>query len=111
MNPILSQRSPSTIVMLFIMHTCIISLCYKQMAYKLCKSYGTRVTCIEQALYSAQTMHTLKTVLSPEHCGGVVTQSAEPTHCNMSTTRLKRDLGTGDLCDNIGLVGVSRCST
>ena len=25
----------------------------------------------------------------------------------MSTTMLKRDLGTGDLCDNIGLVGVS----
>ena len=25
----------------------------------------------------------------------------------MSTTILKRDLGTGDLCDNIGLVGVS----
>ena len=24
----------------------------------------------------------------------------------MSTTMLKRDLGTGDLCDNIGLVGV-----
>ena len=41
------------------------------------------------------------------HCGGVVTQSAELTHCTMSTTMLKRDLGTGDLCDNIGLVGVS----
>ena len=25
----------------------------------------------------------------------------------MSTTMLKRDLGTGDFCDNIGLVGVS----
>ena len=25
----------------------------------------------------------------------------------MSITMLKRDLGTGDLCDNIGLVGVS----
>ena len=25
----------------------------------------------------------------------------------MSITILKRDLGTGDLCDNIGLVGVS----
>ena len=25
----------------------------------------------------------------------------------MSTAMLKRDLGTGDLCDNIGLVGVS----
>ena len=25
----------------------------------------------------------------------------------MSTTMLKRDLGTGDLCNNIGLVGVS----
>ena len=25
----------------------------------------------------------------------------------MSTTMLKSDLGTGDLCDNIGLVGVS----
>ena len=25
----------------------------------------------------------------------------------MSATMLKRDLGTGDLCDNIGLVGVS----
>ena len=25
----------------------------------------------------------------------------------MSTTMLKRSLGTGDLCDNIGLVGVS----
>ena len=25
----------------------------------------------------------------------------------MSTTMLKRDLGMGDLCDNIGLVGVS----
>ena len=25
----------------------------------------------------------------------------------MSTTILKRDLSTGDLCDNIGLVGVS----
>ena len=25
----------------------------------------------------------------------------------MSTTMLKKDLGTGDLCDNIGLVGVS----
>ena len=49
-------------------------------------------------------MHTLKTVL--EHCGGVVTQSAEPTRCTtcMST---KRDLGTGDLCNNIGVVGVS----
>ena len=46
-------------------------------------------------------MHTLRaqnTVL--------VTQSAEPTHCTMSTTMLKRDLGTGDLCDNIGLIGV-----
>ena len=52
-------------------------------------------------------MHTLKTVLESRHCGGVVTQSAEPTHCTMSTTMLKRDLGTGDLCDNIGLVGVS----
>ena len=49
-------------------------------------------------------MHTLK---SPEHCGGVVTQSAEPTCCTMSTTMLKRDLGMGDLCDNVGLVGVS----
>ena len=25
----------------------------------------------------------------------------------MSTTMIKRDLGTGDLCDNIGLVDVS----
>ena len=41
---------------------------------------------------------------SPEHCGGVVTQSAEPTRC---TTMLDRDLGTADLCDNIGLIGVS----
>ena len=31
----------------------------------------------------------------------------EPTHCTMSTAMLKRDLGTGDLCDNIGLVGVT----
>ena len=44
---------------------------------------------------------------SPEHCGGVVTQSAEATHCTMSTTMLKRDLGMGELCDNIGLIGVS----
>ena len=46
-------------------------------------------------------MHTLRaqnTVL--------VTQLAEPTCCTMSTTMLKRDLGTGDLCDNIGLIGV-----
>ena len=49
-------------------------------------------------------MHTLKT---PEHCGGIVTQSADPAHCTMSTTMLKRDLHTADLCDNIGLVGVS----
>ena len=46
---------------------------------------------------------------SVRHCGGVVTQSAEPTRCTMSTTMLKRDLGTGDLCNNIGLVGVSLC--
>ena len=44
---------------------------------------------------------------SPEHGGGVVTQSAEPTRCSMSTTVLKRDLDTGQLCDNIGLVSVS----
>ena len=25
----------------------------------------------------------------------------------MSITMLKRDLGTGDLCDNIGLIGIS----
>ena len=31
----------------------------------------------------------------------------KPTRCTMSTTMLKRDVGTGDLCDNIGLVGVS----
>ena len=37
----------------------------------------------------------------------LVTQLAEPTRCTMSTTMLKRDLGTGDLCDNIGLVGIS----
>ena len=42
-----------------------------------------------------------------QNTGGVVTQSAEPTGCTMSTTMLNRDLGTGDLCDNIGLVGVS----
>ena len=52
-------------------------------------------------------MHTLRQCWSPEHCGGVVTQSAEPTHCTMSTTVLKRDLDTGELCNNIGLVGVS----
>ena len=44
---------------------------------------------------------------SVRHCGGVVTQSAEPTRYTMSATMLKRDLGTGNLCDNIGLVGVS----
>ena len=52
--------------------------------------------------YTLQNMHTLRvqnTVL--------VTQSAEPTRCTMSTTLLKRDLGTGDLYNNIGLVGVS----
>ena len=45
---------------------------------------------------------------SPEHCGGVVSQSAEPTCCTMSTTILKRDLDTGELCNNIGLVGMSQ---
>ena len=70
------------------------------MAYKLCISYGARVP---YTLHKHA--HTKDSV--PEHCGGVVTQSAEPTHCTMSTTMLKRDLGTGDLCDNIGLVGVS----
>ena len=59
-------------------------------------SYGT---CFEQALYSAQTCRVQNTV--------VVAQLAKPTRCTMSTTMLKRNLGTGDLCDNIGLVGVS----
>ena len=51
------------------------------------------------------TLHKLHT--SVRHCGGVVTQSAEPICCTISTTILKRDLGTGELCDKIGLVGVS----
>ena len=37
----------------------------------------------------------------------VIAQLAKPTRCTMSTTMLKQNLGTGDLCDNIGLVGVS----
>ena len=54
-------------------------------------------------------MHTLKTVLESRTLWWCcfVTQSAESTHCTMSTTMLKRDLGMGDLCDNIGLVTVS----
>ena len=68
---------------------------------------------MEQELHVLNKLYTLhkhahtKECYSPEHCGGAVTQSAEPTHCTMSTTMLKRALGTGDLCDNIGLVGVS----
>ena len=71
------------------------------MAYKLCISYGARVP------YTLHKHAHAKDSVRVQNTGGVVTQSAEPTHCTMSTTMLKRDLGTGDLCDNIGLVGVS----
>ena len=64
-------------------------------------------TCIIRLTLQANGLQAMHKLWSPEHCGGVVTQSAEPTHCTMSTTMLKKDLGTGDLCDNIGLVGVS----
>ena len=57
---------------------------------------------MEQELHVLNTPYTLHkhehdkgSVRVPEHCDGVVTQSAEPTRCNMSTTMLKRDLGTG----------------
>ena len=70
-----------------------------------------------QAIVTEQELHVLNkpytlhkhlhTKVIVRHCGGLVTQSAEPTRCTMPTTMLKRDLGTGDLCDNIELVGVS----
>ena len=68
---------------------------------------------MEQELHILNKPYTLHkhahTKYSARLCGGLVTQSAEPTRCTiiMSTTMLKSDLGTGDLCDNIGLVGVS----
>ena len=55
-------------------------------------------------LNKPHTLHKHAHTESPEHC---VTQLAEPTHCIMSTSMLKRDLDRGDLCDIIGLVGVS----
>ena len=70
---------------------------------------------MEQELHVLNKPYTLHkhshTQGSVSHCGGVVTQSAEPTHCTMSTIMIKRDLGTcliyvtivlGDLCDNKG---------
>ena len=56
-------------------------------------------------------MHILRTVLESRTPWWCVYQSASwayKLYYNiMSITMLKRDLGTGDLCDNIGLVGVS----
>ena len=55
---------------------------------------------MEQELHILNKPYTLHkhahTKDSARHCGGVVTQSAEPTSCTRSTTMLKSDLGTGD---------------
>ena len=82
---------------------------YVYLAYATGKWPTSYAYVTEQELHVLNKPYTLHkcahTKDSVRHCGGVVTQSAEPTRCTMSTTMLKRDLGTGDLCDNIGLVG------
>ena len=65
-------------------------------------SSDTRVTCFEQALHFCTNIETMVPLL---RYIGVYPFSVELYH--MSTTMLKRDLGMGDLCDNIGLVGVA----
>ena len=54
-------------------------------------------------------MYTLKTVLDSKNTMVVLLPNQLSLHTvyTMSTTMLKRDLGTGDLCDNIGLVAIS----
>ena len=70
MSPILSQRSPSTIVTC-IMHTCIIRL--------MLQANGLQAM---HTLWSKSHMFNKPYTLQ-KHCGGVVTKSAQPTHCTM----------------------------
>ena len=76
-----------------------------QMAYKLCINYETRVTYFEQALHFCTNMHTLKRLWCCVYIGVYPFSGAYKLY-HMSTTMQNNDLGTGDLCDNIGLVGV-----
>ena len=79
--------------------------------------YETRVTCFEQALNKPYTLHKHAHTKDSVRVQNIMMVGIYPISWayklyymymyNMSTTMLKRDLGTGDLCDNIGLVGVS----
>ena len=85
-----------------IMHTCIIRLTLQANGLQAMHKLWARVPyTLHKHAHTKDGVRVQNTVVV------VVTQSSEPTHCTTSTTMLKRDLGTGDLCDNIGLVGVS----